>query len=74
MLTDLDWNELERVLRGCERVTDKECAYLKGAFVATKRMWAGRGRQDLGIAGAVAARMGTAVRHAMEPKRSGEDG
>ena len=28
------------MLRDCERVTDEECAYLKGAFAATERMWA----------------------------------
>lgn len=40
MLTDADWSGLENVLRDCERVADEECAYLKGAFVATERMWA----------------------------------
>jgi hypothetical protein len=37
---DLDWDGLEQVLRGCERVAGEECAYLKNAFVATERMWA----------------------------------
>jgi hypothetical protein len=40
MLAGADWGGLENVLRDCERITDKECAYLKGAFVATERMWA----------------------------------
>jgi hypothetical protein len=40
MLTEADWNELEQVIRGCTRVSDEECAYLKKAFVATERMWA----------------------------------
>jgi hypothetical protein len=40
MLTDANWDGLEHLLRGCERVTDGECAYLKSAFVATERMWA----------------------------------
>jgi hypothetical protein len=35
-----DWDGLEEVLRGCERVTAEECAYLKTAFVATEQMWA----------------------------------
>jgi hypothetical protein len=40
MLTEADWNGLQHVLRGCEGVTDEECAYLKNAFVATEQMWA----------------------------------
>jgi hypothetical protein len=40
MLVDSDWDWLEEVLRGCERVTAGECAYLKSAFGATERMWA----------------------------------
>jgi hypothetical protein len=39
-MMDADWDGLEQVLRGCARVTDEECAYLKKAFVATERMWA----------------------------------
>jgi hypothetical protein len=37
---ETDWDGLEQVLRGCERVTDEECAYLKNAFAATEQMWA----------------------------------
>jgi hypothetical protein len=37
---ETDWDALEQALRGCEPVTDAECAYLKKAFVATERMWA----------------------------------
>lgn len=40
MLVDADWDGLEQVLRGCERVTVEECQYLKSAFVATEQMWA----------------------------------
>jgi opacity protein-like surface antigen len=39
-MMEADWDGLEQVLRGCARVTDEECAYLKKAFVATERMWA----------------------------------
>ncbi len=39
MLVDADWDGIEQVLRGSERVTDEECAYLKKAFLATERMW-----------------------------------
>jgi hypothetical protein len=37
---EADWDALEQALRGCERVTGEECAYLKNAFLATERMWA----------------------------------
>jgi hypothetical protein len=41
MVTDVVWNELEAVLRGCfPAISNTECEYLKGAFVATERMWA----------------------------------
>ena len=39
MLVDADWDGIEQVLRGSERFTDEECAYLKNAFLATERMW-----------------------------------
>ena len=37
---EADWDGHKEALRSCERVTGKECAYLKDAFVATERMWA----------------------------------
>lgn len=39
MLMDIDWDEIEQVLRAYAPVTVGECSYLKKAFFASERMW-----------------------------------